>query len=538
MALNRREFVCALTLGAMPLGQILAAEGTKARAAQTTIGAGRAKRRIIWNNDGDDLRMVAFGVDHLWNARDGDAAPLTGRFSSVKEFLDLRMSALRDMPVDTISYCGVFTWPVWDLPRERISVLGEDPMKHVVEFAHACGKECFFNLRMNDCHSSGLRWQGPVWWEPFRLRNLHLLQSKIPSDELEKIYLPWIRGESSVYPLQAVLDRRGGGNRDIHSWSALDYGRPEVREYFVGLVRQACERYDVDGIDLDWLRAPFLFRFGEERRKVPMMNDFVRRVAETVRDAGRHRGRPFVLAMRVPDSPERALEIGLDVATWIAEGWVDLLVAGNGLTSAPAPLAAWIGLAAPRNVPVYGCVSRSAPGLSDPAAFRGACQQRWATGATGIYFFNHYIPSEFGTIADAADPARLATLTKTYAIDSSFSGTQNGTVSSGPLPLDFSACSAEAPIELWLEIPEELRGAKSMRVSVQWRGAKAESRTRWLANGHEMNFAGKEERGALEYDGSGLKAGLNRLRLTVAPSANPDTAGFVLEAVHVTVNRT
>ena len=537
MSLNRREFVCALGLGALPLGQILAAEGAQDRAARTTTVACRAKRRIIWNNDGDDLRMVAFGVNHLWNARDNDAAPLTDRFGSVKEFLDLRMSALRDLPVDTISNCGVFTWPVWDLPRDRISVLGEDPMKHVVEFAHASGKECFFNLRMNDCHSSGRRWQGPVWWEPFRKRNLHLLQSKIPLEELEKLYLPWIRGESSIYPLQSVLDRRGGGDRDLQSWSALDYAQPEVRDYFVGLVRQACERYDIDGIDLDWLRAPFFFRFGEERRKVPVMNDFVRRVAETVRASGRRRGRPIALAMRVPDSLERALEIGLDVATWIAEGWVDLLVAGNGLTSAPAPLSAWIGLAAPRNVPVYGCVSRSAPGLSDPAAFRGACHQRWANGATGIYFFNHYISSEFGTIADAADPARLATLTKTYAVDSSFSGAQNGTVHSGPLPLDFSACSAEASTELLLEIPEELRGAKAMRVSVQWRGANVEARTRWLANGSEMHFAGRGAPGVLEYDGMGLKAGVNRLRVTVALGSSPEAAGLLLEAVRVTVDR-
>ncbi len=213
--MNRREFVGALAMGALPASRIPAADASQDAAAPNVPDAGRAQRRIIWNNDGDDLRM-------------------------------------------------------------------------------------------NDCHSSGRQWQGPVWWEPFRLRNRHLLQSTISAEAWEKDYLPWIRGESTVYPLQAVLDRRGGSNRDVQSWAAFDYARAEVREYFAGLVREACERYDVDGIDLDWLRMPFFFRFGEERRNVPLMNDFVRRVADIVRAAGRRRGRPIVLAMRVPDSPERA----------------------------------------------------------------------------------------------------------------------------------------------------------------------------------------------------------------------------------------
>ena len=538
MSLNRREFVGSLlAMGTLPACQILAAGANHDFAVPKVPDIGRAKRRIIWNNDGDDLRNVAFGIRYLWNARDNDQAPLLERFKSVPEFLDLRMSALRDSPVDTISYCGVFTWPVWDFPRERISALGEDPLKHVVDFAHASGKEFFFNLRMNDCHSSGRYWRGPAWWEPFRLNHRHLLQSTIPDEAWEKDYLPWIRGESSVYPLQSVWDRRGGANRDVQSWSAYDYAHAEVREYFVGLVREACERYDLDGIDLDWLRLPFFFRFGEERRNIPLMNDFVRRVAETVRAAARRRGRPIVLAMRVPDSPGRALEIGLDVETWIAEGWLDLLVAGNGIASFSMPLAPWISLCAPRNIPVYGCVSRSAPGLSDPAAFRGASQWQWANGASGLYFFNHFIPSEYGTIADVADPARLKTLTKTYAIDTNSGGWQNGTVCCGPLPLNFPSGATETSIDLTLEIPEKLRGAKSVRLAVQWRGAKAEVRTRWLLNGREIRLLERREQGALEYDPDGLKAGLNRLRVTVTSGSPADTAGLVLETVCVTVAR-
>ena len=90
---------------------------------------------------------------------------------------------------------------------------------------------------------------------------------------------------------------------------------------------------------------------------------------------------------------------------------------------------------------------------------------------------------------------------------------------------------------LFRSIPEKLRGAKSVRLAVQWRGAKAEVRTRWLLNGREIRLLERREQGALEYDPDGLKAGLNRLRVTVTSGSPADTAGLVLETVRVTVAR-
>ena len=108
---------------------------------------------------------------------------------------------------------------------------------------------------------------------------------------------------------------------------------------------------------------------------------------------------------------------------------------------------------------------------------------------------------------------------------------------SGPLPLSFPTGAAEASIELTLEIPEDPRDAESVRMAVQWRGANPEGRSRWRINGSEMRLLGRGERGALEYDGAGLKAGLNRLRVTVTSGAPAEAAGLVLEAVRATVAR-
>lgn len=528
---SRRRFLAQM-LGAAAGLAVRPAVAAAATSMRPASQAGR--RRIIWNNDGDDLRFLAFGIRRLWTARDPDEIPLPERFSSVQEFLDLRMTALQKLPVDTVSYCGVFNWPIWDLPRERIAALGPDPFVPILDFVHRAGKELFFNLRMNDCHSS-LRFNGPAWWEPFRLRNPHLLQSNIAPEEWEKRFLPWIRGESKVYPLQDVQDRRGPANRDIQSWSAYDYAKPEVRKYFLGLIRQACERYDLDGIDLDWLRHPFFFRFGEERRGIPLMNDFVRQVAATVRAAGARRGRPMALAMRVPDTPDRALEIGLDVATWISEGWLDLLIAGNGLTAFSAPVKPWLDLASGRGIPVYGCITRNAPGLADPLAFRGVAQRLWANGVSGLYHFNHFIPAEYGTITDTADRGRLADLSKAYLVDTSYTRSQNGTVFSGPLPLELGTCAGTCAAELPLEIPEPLDG-RAVRLEVQWRGAGAAERSRWQINGTGVSRAGDHGHATnLAYSADPLRPGANRLRVTVTPSGSPAT--LLLTAVRVVAER-
>jgi len=38
----------------------------------------------------------------------------------------------------------------------------------------------------------------------------------------------------------------------------------------------------------------------------------------------------LTLAMHVPDAPDLARNRGLDVERWMREGWVDVIIGGNG----------------------------------------------------------------------------------------------------------------------------------------------------------------------------------------------------------------
>jgi len=63
----------------------------------------------------------------------------------------------------------------------------------------------------------------------------------------------------------------------------------------------ACRRYDLDGVELDWLRYPDFFRKGEVN--VATMTAFVREARGILDEAAKRRGHPLRLVSRVPVTP-------------------------------------------------------------------------------------------------------------------------------------------------------------------------------------------------------------------------------------------
>ena len=105
-------------------------------------------RRVIYNDDGDDLDMPAYG-GYLDPIED-----MPNRLDSVDQFLGLRLKALAGTQVDSLYFCGYTNQPNWEFPQERIAALGPDALQHVVEFAHGHKMEFVYSIRMNDIHSA------------------------------------------------------------------------------------------------------------------------------------------------------------------------------------------------------------------------------------------------------------------------------------------------------------------------------------------------------------------------------------------------
>ena len=508
--------------------------------------ARRRRRRIVFNSDGDDLLMPAYGGWH------DPIEDMPERIDSLEQFYGLRLNALRNTHVDTLFYGGYINEPVWDYPQERIKVLGPDPLCRVVDFARANNFEFFLSIRMNDLHCSFSA--GPAWWPKYRLQNSDLFLLNVGKEEFEERFLPWINGVTREHPLKDVQHRLGSAGWDQYAWSCYDWSLAAVRKRFLALIENACRRYDLDGIELDWSRSPFYFPFGAEQRNIPVMNDFVRSVHQCVLRRSESRGKPILLAQRVFDTVELTERIGLDPLTWLENGWIDLLIPGSAYMPFSFPIGEWIELGNRYDVPVYPAVNRSVlPFDRDSVrqAMRAFAYRCWKYGADGVYPFNvFYFKGDEDCLQEIGEPDQLARMNKLYQLDHDLLdfGAGNRMCICGLLPKTFTTESGPGEAELELEVFDDPAEAVDAFVQIQINPSSVVGRVQLTLNEHrlssprnlppeekpnetlserwsgvalrpgELNPADRPEPPWFQYEAQdALRVGRNRFRIQVAP---------------------
>jgi hypothetical protein len=354
-------------------------------------------RRIILNNDGCDVLYF------------DKTLPVT-----VDNVLSLRTSPLVGSQVDTIFYCpisagfGYFTYNTKvgrvlehnvldgrNVTRDLIN-LGTDALKIMVDFGHAHGMEVFSSMRMNDTHDAAHSPDKPYPLFP----------------PLKYQHPEWLVGSYDNKP-------------KFGPWSSMDYTHPEVRDLAFRFLEEMCQNYDLDGIELDFLRHCCYFKsvaYGGTASDAErdMMTDLMRRVRAMADAEGRKRGRPILVAIRVPDSVDYARAVGLDIERWLQEGLVDLLSATCYYQLNPWEYV--ISLGHKYNVPVYPCLSESRVRINvgpynrnSQQTYRARAAEAWAAGADGIYLFNFFNPKA-PMLREIGDPKALETLDKTYFV--------------------------------------------------------------------------------------------------------------------------
>jgi hypothetical protein len=204
--------------------------------------------------------------------------------------------------------------------------------------------------------------------------------------------------------------------------AGLDFGREAVRDYTFRIIEEIVQRYECDGIELDFNRFPNFFSSGTSEERMITINSLVERVRAMIDGESKRRDRRLVLAARVPTSYQQCREIGCDPAVWARNGWIDFLTVSEFLVVRyDLPVAPWKKLI--REIPVYGSIEvvnadRSGPRLGNlsPDEYRRAARHLWADGSDGIYLFNFLCPREegakgfeppFEVLCELGDPKRL-----------------------------------------------------------------------------------------------------------------------------------
>jgi len=184
-------------------------------------------------------------------------------------------------------------------------------------------------------------------------------------------------------------------------WSdkAFDYGQQEVRDYHLALVREVVDRYDLDGLELDWMRFGYHFRPGYEDEGALLLTQFIADVRKLLDERGEQLGRRIRLSARVPARPDAALALGMDAVEWARRGLIDQLIITPfwETLDTDMPIELWKQLLADRPVLLAAGLElqlRAHPQSelrqkNSLETVRGAAMSMLSRGADVIYLFNY-----------------------------------------------------------------------------------------------------------------------------------------------------
>ena len=282
-----------------------------------------------------------------------------------------------------------------------------------------------------------------------------------------------------------------------------------------------------------------------------MMTELMTRIRKMTEEEGMKRGRPILLAVRVPDSVEYSRAIGVDLERWLGAGLVDLLITGGYFQlNDPAYSAA---LGRRYGVKVYPSLDESR--VRDEAArklrtstatYRGRTLNALRAGADGVYLFNSFNP---------ADPIwrELGSLEKLAAADKDYFASLlgQGAAAGGAYPhasfMKFPRLNPANPILLKAgagearalyvgdDFSRDPSHAFVVKLRLRFKEQVSPSALTVTLNGRELrNGRASDDWVEFSVDPRALRAGNNEVRVTLAA----DAPALSWTDVHCTVRRT
>ncbi len=104
---------------------------------------------------------------------------------------------------------------------------------------------------------------------------------------------------------------------------------PGLREHKLAVLREIATRYDLDGLQIDFARHIPCLPMGRQWELRDHVTQFMRSVRRMLLEVARQRGRPFLLAARVPQTLNGCHADGFDVKAWAGQHLVDVLTLGS-----------------------------------------------------------------------------------------------------------------------------------------------------------------------------------------------------------------
>ena len=193
----------------------------------------------------------------------------------------------------------------------------------------------------------------------------------------------------------------------------LDFTKQPVQNYYLEYIKELCQNYDIDGIELDFLRAgPYMTTVNADT--IAELTSFVKKIRDSVNEIAVQKNKTIELAARVYADEEENLKYGIDAVQWIADGSIDILATGAYYipTYYKIPIEKWkqsIDIKNTGNNKYSLLASADWAVRCDMTAksgymmwitleqLKGFASSNYQKGADGIYLFNHFSTSDSGS---------------------------------------------------------------------------------------------------------------------------------------------
>ena len=187
-------------------------------------------RRLLWDNYPINSKIAQPEIRAIWFDR-GTIVKAKSEEDLAKIFDQLAAAGFNTVFFETVN-ASYPIYPSRVAPEQNPLVRGWDPLASAVKLAHARGMELH------------------AWVWIFAAANQrHNAILNLPDDYTSPVL--------TAHPDWVMFDRQGNIFDSYTKKAFLDPANPEVRSYLISLLEEIVSRYQVDGIQLDYIRYPF-----------------------------------------------------------------------------------------------------------------------------------------------------------------------------------------------------------------------------------------------------------------------------------------
>ena len=201
----------------------------------------------------------------------------------------------------------------WRNAMPELVKAGVDPIAETVKWCRKNGKEAVVCLSANPMGSHS---------------------SRPTSDKPITSWYAYLWPDFKASNTDCLIDPSGAGKAAYGSGNCVDYSHAKVRDKLAAIANEIAAKYDIDGIMIDFMRSPTLFRSVAEGgtaapKEVELISQMMQRIKGSCKAASTRLGHSVSLAARVPDSVGYCKDIGVDLQGWLDTKMLDYVVLGG-----------------------------------------------------------------------------------------------------------------------------------------------------------------------------------------------------------------